>query len=160
LKTSEQLGRFFQKGTINMNMATARKVISETVELLVLCSRFQATYGKDYRLKPGSPQNAWELYQAIFDKQRIIAELLDSDALERPLKRWGEWWKRQETIDIALVNELAKEANHLIACCAYNEVNTQSGEVSSAVRASQGVIAGILHPSARQVALANLGQIQ
>lgn len=140
-----------------MNTATARKIIMETAELLALCSRFQALYGKDYRMKPGSPEDAWDLYQAIFDQQRMIAEMLDTDALERPLKRWGEWWNRQETIDIALVSELAKEASHLIACCAYNEADPQRyADNVGMVRTSQGVIAGLLHPAARQVALANV----
>lgn len=134
-----------------MNTIIARHLSAKIAELIELASIFQSRYGKDYTMKPGSPREAWELHDAIFNQQVAIASLLDPDALENPLKRLPPWWKWQETIDTGNVNQLAQETNHLIACCAAHEA-TEPTEVSPIIACSQRVIAGILHPSSLMVA--------
>ena len=65
-----------------MNTVLARQMAARVAELIELASIFQCRYGKDYRLKPGSPANAWDLQQAIMNQQTAIASLLDASALE------------------------------------------------------------------------------
>jgi hypothetical protein len=134
-----------------MNTATARHLAAKVAELIEYASIFQARYGKQYRMKPGSPAEAWDLYQMITDQQTEIGRLLDSAALESPVRRCTPWWNWQDIIDTGVVNLLAAEVSHLIACCASFEAEPRSAE-SPAVRASQSVIAGMLHPSALMVA--------
>ncbi len=135
-----------------MNTVMARHLAAKIAELIELSSIFQSRYGKDYRLKPGSPADAWNLHQAIFEQQSAIAGLLDAEALENPLQRTTEWWQRQEVVDTALVGQMAQEAYHLISCCACREANPESE--SPIVKTSQRVIAGMLHPSTRLMAMA------
>jgi hypothetical protein len=134
-----------------MNTATARQLAAKIAELIELTSIFQARYGKQYRLKPGSPAEAWDLHQAIFDQQAAIAQSLDTCALENPLQRCPQWWKYQETIDTGVVSLIAAEISHLIACCASFEAEPRAA-FSPAVVSSQAAIAGMLHPSAVMVA--------
>jgi hypothetical protein len=134
-----------------MNTATARQLAAKIAELIELTSIFQARYGKQYRIKPGSPAEAWDLHQAIFDQQAVIAQLLDTAALENPLRRCPSWWKYQDTIDTGVVSLIAAEISHLIACCASFEAEPRAAS-SPAVSSSQAAIAGMLHPSAVLVA--------
>jgi len=134
-----------------MNTVTARQLSAKIAELIEFASIFQVRYGKQYRMKPGSPAEAWDLHRIINDQQVAIARLLDPAALENPLRRCTPWWKWQETIDTGVVYQIAIEANHLIACCASFEAEPLA-EASPAVAASQSAIAGMLHPSAVLVA--------
>ncbi len=134
-----------------MKTAIARQLAAKIAEMIELTSIFQARYGKQYRIKPGSPAEAWDLHQAIFDQQAVIAQLLDSDTLENPVRRCTAWWKYQDTIDTGVVSLIASEVSHLIACCASFEAEPRAAS-SPAVAASQAVIAGMLHPSAVMVA--------
>ena len=139
-----------------MDTVTAREVMIKVSELIELSSIFQARYGRDYRLVPGSPDEAWELYQAISDQQTAIARLLDLTALENPIRRCAQWWKSQDVINSSVVSMMAQEAAHLIACCASFE--TQPRAVASPViDVSQSVIAGMLHPSCVLVAQGDTG---
>ncbi len=140
-----------------MNTVMARHIAAQIAELIELSSIFQTRYGKDYQMKPGSPAEAWELHQAIFNQQVAIARLLDTDALENPLQRVPPWWKWQETIDTGVVAQAAQEATHLIACCASFEAVPMAVS-SPVVGCSQRVIAGILHPSAVLVAQDEINQ--
>lgn len=134
-----------------MNTAKAHQLTVKTAELIEFASIFQARYGKQYRMKPGSPAEAWDLHQSIFDQQIAIAHLLDMAALEAPMRRSTPWWKWQDAIDTSVVCMIASEASHLIACCASFEAQPRAAS-SPAVNASQAVIAGMLHPSALMVA--------
>ena len=134
-----------------MNTANARQIAAKIAELIEFASIFQARYGKQYRMKPGSPAEAWDLHQAMFDQQVAIAHLLDAAALEAPMRRSTPWWKFQDEIDTGVVCMVASEAGHLIACCASFEAEPRAAS-SPAVNASQAVIAGMLHPSALMVA--------
>ncbi|MEZ4669002.1 MAG: hypothetical protein R3E39_13935 [Anaerolineae bacterium] len=136
-----------------MNTILARRIAEKTAELVELTSKFQCLYGKAYNLKPGSPAAAWELYQAILDQQTAIAGLLDAGILEAPLQRLPQWWKRQDVMDTATATSLAQETWHLIAACACVEV-TLGATVSPLMTTSQQVIAGVLHPSTRMLAMA------
>lgn len=140
-----------------MNTVMARHIAAQIAELIELSSIFQTRYGKDYRMKPGSPAEAWELHDAIFNQQVAIASLLDVDALENPLQRVPTWWKWQETIDAGIVAQMAQEASHLIICCASFEAVPMAAS-SPAVSCSQRVIAGTLHPSAILVAQGTINQ--
>lgn len=107
-------------------------------------------------MKPGSPTQAWDLYQSILNQQTAIAQLLDSDALEDSAQR-QQWWKWQESIDTSIVTQIAQEAYHLIACCASFEANP-AGSNSPVIGCSQRVIAGMLHPSTRMVAMGEMAK--
>lgn len=134
-----------------MNTANARQIAAKIAELIEFASIFQARYGKQYRMKPGSPAEAWDMHQAIFDQQVAIAHLLDPDALETPLTRASQWWKWQDAIDTGSACMMSAEASHLIACCASFEAAPRAA-TSPVVSTSQAAIAGMLHPSAVLVA--------
>jgi hypothetical protein len=142
-----------------MNTITARRIAAQIAELVELASIFQARYGKDYRLKPGSPADAWDMHRAIFDKQSDIARLLDIEALEQPLKRLPDWWKYRDTVDTGMATQLSQAAAHLIACCAAFEASPRA-DSSPVVATSQSVIAGMLHPSAVLVGMDGTGRVQ
>lgn len=140
-----------------MNTARARLLAAKVAELIESVSIFQSCYGKDYRMKPGSPTQAWDLYQSILNQQTAIAQLLDLDALEDSSQRQSQWWKWQESIDTGIVTQIAQEAYHLIACCASFEANP-TGNNSPVIGCSQRVIAGMLHPSTRMVAMGEMAK--
>ena len=140
-----------------MNTAFARLLAAKVAELIETASIFQSCYGKDYRMKPGSPQQAWELYQAMLNQQTSIAQLLDVDALEDAAQRLPQWWKWQETIDTGMVAQMAQETYHLIACCASFEANPTANS-SPVIGCSQRVIAGMLHPTTRMVAMGQMAK--
>lgn len=134
-----------------MNTSIAITLATQAAELTDLTTRFQARYAKLNRLSPTTPIEAHRLAHAIFEKQREIAQLLDTEALVEPLPRWP-WWQHQLTLDLAAVGDLAREINHLITCCAYGEA-LASSDLGPAIRSSQAAIAGMLHPDARAAAL-------
>lgn len=109
-------------------------------------------------MKPGSPEQAWQLQQAIFDQQSAIGRLLDPFALENPLQRMSPWWKFQDVMDTALATQIAQEAFHLIACCASSEA-TMRAEPSPVIICSQRTIAGFLHPSTLLIAQSELESV-
>jgi hypothetical protein len=135
-----------------MNVNIAKEIAQRVAHLAELAATFTALYGKNYRMTAESPARAWEQYQEIMAEQAHIAGLLDVDALSTAHSRYGEWWKRQEVMDSAIVNELAIEVFNLIGRCAYMETNTTRTNTALAVERS---IAGILHPATRQTALEN-----
>jgi hypothetical protein len=137
---------------MRMNTTHARLLAVKVAELIEMASIFQSCYGKDYRMKPGSPPQAWDLYQAMLSQQTAIAQLLDTDALQDAAQRMPQWWKWQESIDTGVITQMAQETYHLIACCASFEANP-TGNNSPVIGSSQRVIAGMLHPSTRMVAM-------
>jgi hypothetical protein len=140
-----------------MNTTHARLVAAKVAELIEMASIFQSCYGKDYQMKPGSPAQAWDLYQSILNQQTAIARLLDTDALDHPSQNMPQWWKWQETMDTGVVAQIAQEAYHLIACCASFEANP-TGSTSPVIGCSQRVIAGMLHPTTRMVAMGEMAK--
>jgi hypothetical protein len=140
-----------------MNTARARLLAGKVAELIETASIFQSCYGKDYRMKPGSPTQAWDLYQAMLNQQTAIAQLLDIDVLENSAQRLPQWWKWQESIDTGIVAQMAQEVYHLIACCASFESNP-TANTSPVIACSQRVIAGLLHPSTRMVAMGEMAK--
>ena len=140
-----------------MNTAMARLVAAKIAELIEIASIFQSCYGKDYRMKPGSPTQAWDLYQSMLSQQTAIAQLLDLDALEDTAQQLPQWWKWQESIDTGMVAQMAQEAYHLIACCASFEASP-TASASPVIACSQRVIAGMLHPSTRMVAMGEMAK--
>ena len=140
-----------------MNTALARHLAAKVAELIEISSIFQSCYGKDYQMKPGSPEQAWDLYNAMMNQQTAIARLLDIDALEEPAQRLPQWWKWQEMMDTGMVAQMAQEAYHLIACCASYEAKP-CGSHSPVISSSQRVIAGMLHPSTRMVAMGEMAR--
>ena len=136
-----------------MNVSTARLIAASAGELIILTSTFDSRYGKNYRMKPGSPDDAWQLQQAIFDQQAALARLLDPFALENPLQRVTAWWKFQDVLDTGIAAQIAAEAFHLIACCASAEATARPSP-SPVIICSQRTIAGFLHPSTLLIAQA------
>lgn len=138
-----------------MDTTTAQALVSHVGELTRLCATYQAELGRGYRVKPGSGERAWTLYNAIVSKQVAIGELLSRDALEKPRVVLNKWWDRQDVPDLSITTEMIQEVSRLIACCAYIEAEAGTTDWSYAVFCSQAVIAGTLHPSALQMALGN-----
>ncbi len=136
-----------------MDTTTARLIAATAGDLIVLTSTFDSRYGKNYRMKPGSPEDAWQLQQAIFDQQAALGRLLDPFALENPLQRVTAWWKFQDVMDTSIATQVAAEAFHLIACCASAEATART-EPSPVIICSQRTIAGFLHPSTLMIAQA------
>lgn len=136
---------------MRVNTSTARLVAAKAAELIELASIFQSSYGKNYRMKPGSPDIVWALHEAIFKAQVDLACLLDLEALENPARRLPPWWKWQESIDTGMATQIMTETCHLIACCASFEASP-CGATSPAIGCSQRVIAGMLHPSTLMMA--------
>lgn len=127
-------------------------ILEKTGKLVELTATFHALYGKDYRLKPGSPQEAWALYDSIYRTQVEIANLLDSYMIDAPHYRYGQWWERLDVMDVSIAQELLCEVSHLIACMAHHEVQQPETDYSYVIHRSQSAIAGMLHPAALQVA--------
>lgn len=128
-----------------MNTTQARAIFHHVGEMIELASIFQSRYGKDYRMKPGSPADAWNLHNAIFDLQTAIASSLDLIALEKPLHRLPRWWEHQDIMDTGMASTLSAEVCHLLACCAAYD-GAPGPNPSPAIRISQQVVAGLLHP--------------
>jgi len=137
-----------------MNSETARQIISDAAYLLEQVATYQAKFGRSYTITPLSPPEVQSLTQSIFELQCKIAAALDPTSLTNPHYKCGEWWERQEVIDIGVVQELVNEACHLVSCCAYFSAEARGMEGSYAVRSAQSTLAGLLHPATRQVALA------
>lgn len=135
-----------------MNTVIARRLVENTARLMDIATRFEVKFGRDYQLKPGSPQEAWDLYQQAYEEQCRIAQQLDVEALEHPFIRWGQWWQRQDMIDTGIINELAAEIFHLISYCACQEANSDV-HFPVTLKLAQETIAGVLHPATRQIGL-------
>ena len=131
-----------------MNTEIARNVINEVAVLTELCARFQGKFDKGYRLSVTSPAEAHDLVNEIMNQQREIASLLDREALEKPMRRWGNWWETQDALDVGLMEALAGEAHKLLTACAYIEGKLGEGQASHVVHYTQFAIAGMLHPLA------------
>jgi hypothetical protein len=141
-----------------MNTAIAREIAAKSAQLVALTAEFEATYGKNYTLKPGSPQDAWDLYDAVFQTESSLASLLDSAALLNPHHRYGKWWDRVETMETAIAQQLMLEARHLIARCAHHHVNQPDSDWSYAIQTAQCAIAGMMRPASLQLALDSASQ--
>jgi len=135
-----------------MNVTAARDLAQHVAFLAEQVATFTALYGAHYRMTDSSPIPAWELHRQIMATQSEIATKLDAAALQTPYSRYGEWWKRYDVIDNALVNELASEVFSLIGRCAYLAANDKSCSFGSDL-VLQRSIAGLLHPTTRPVAL-------
>jgi hypothetical protein len=131
-----------------MNVTAARDLAQHVACLAEYVATFTALYGAHYRMSDSSPLQARDLYRQIMTTQSEIAGKLDVDALLSPYSRYGEWWKRQDVIDNALVNELASEVFSLIGRCAYMAANEKSCSFGADL-VLQRSIAGLLHPATR-----------
>ncbi|MBK9122135.1 MAG: hypothetical protein IPM16_03295 [Chloroflexi bacterium] len=136
-----------------MDTRKALDIACHSAELVALCARYQAKYGRHSVLKPGSSRAEWDLFRDILNKQAAIAELLDTSVLQAPGEVVNQWWKRQDVIDLSIVSDLCKEAARLIGCAAYHDEDPNGGQWSYAEQAAQAAIAVMLHPTARQNAL-------
>ncbi len=133
-----------------METATALQVAHEAAKLVQYVASYQAKFGRSYEVKPGSSREAWDLYHQIFNQQAAIARLLDVDVLEQASSRLNRWWERQETLDLSIAEGILRASGHLIACIAYF---VEDGHGAYTVHSAQHMLACMLHPAARQVAL-------
>ena len=139
-----------------MNAQTALNVAGRCSELVALCARFQAAYGRHPTLKPGSTGAEWQMYHAILEKQVEIARLLEPTVVKQPGEPVNQWWKRQDVIDLSIASDIHKESGRLISCCAYLDADPVANQWSYSVHASQAAIAAQLHPMARATALESM----
>ena len=136
-----------------MTVIQARQIAVNVIRLAELVARFQAKYGRNYVLAANCPEDAYKLYEEILGEQAAIAELLDPQALDIAYHRFGEWWTRHDVIDSAIVNEMVLDACNLVNRAGYLE---EKGQVDSqTLLPIEKSIAGMLHPSARQMARDN-----
>jgi len=141
-----------------MNTQTALVVSSRCAELVALCARFQASFGRRTTLKPGSPGAEWQMYHAILEKQVEIATLLDPIIVQAPGEAVNAWWKRQDVIDLSVASDLHQQTVQLISACAYMDTEEMADRWSYSVHSAQSAIATLLHPLARQRALETSSQ--
>lgn len=135
-----------------MNTQLANQIMDDAVRLLNLSAAYHARYGQDSSLRPGSPDDAWQLYNESIALQFRIVRLLDERAVENPHRLHGEWWVRDDVMDTATAQQLLQEVSHLIARCTYFEVNDNRDEWCYAIHVAQNTIAGLLHPNSLQLA--------
>lgn len=136
-----------------MNADRALAIAACAAELTRLVTLFQAKYGHVPAVPLELPAEAHRLQTAIFSQQLAIARLLDPEALANPLEPLSGWHQRQPVPAATAVSELAREANHLIACCAFQEAAPTQGEFWD-VADAQAAIAGLLPPDVRRAAAA------
>lgn len=134
-----------------MKIQTAHRIMAHVANITTLAATFQAKYGSDYRLTSDSPAPSWELYRALMAEQANVAGLLEPIALETPYSRYGKWWERRDVIDSGLLNELSAIAMTLVERCAYLEAMNHSTVNAPSLVIVQQSIAGMLHPSTRQL---------
>jgi hypothetical protein len=134
-----------------MNTQIATLLAGDIARLVGLSAEFQARYGQHYILRPGSERAAWELFNAITALQTAIAGRLDLEALDKPHMTIGRWWERFDVPDFAVTKHLMDTVTQLISACAYDASSADGGQSHNAACA-QRVIAGLLHPSAVQLA--------
>ncbi len=139
-----------------MKASLTLEVAAHAAQLVQHCATFQALYGRYYNLKPGSSQEAWALYDAILAEQVAIAQRLDPQAVENPHQTYESWWERQDIMDLSLAKTLMQQVAHLIATTAYFEAEPHDNEWSYAIYCAESTVSGLLHPAARQMALASL----
>ncbi|NWF67637.1 MAG: hypothetical protein HXY40_00985 [Chloroflexi bacterium] len=132
-----------------MDTNTARQIVVEVTALSELATAFQAKYGKGYSLKADSAPEAWTLHNRMRDHQRTLAGLLDSEALAQPQIR-NRWWEQHDAMDIRTTQDLFFEAYQLLTRCVYAESANHDLRQSPGITCSQAIIAGMLHPAARQ----------
>lgn len=133
-----------------MNTQSAYEILNRAAHLVELSVIFQLKYGKSYTLKPGSPAEAWALYDQTLEIESEIAALLDEAPRDTPYSRHGEWWLRYDVMDHAIARSLVAEAGNLIACTTHAEVDSERKTAWSVI-SIQSVIAGMLHPTSLQV---------
>jgi hypothetical protein len=133
-----------------MTVTQAQHVAVSIIRLAELVARFQAKYGRNYVLRDNSPADAITLYEGILEQQAVIASGLSPEALDVAYHRFGDWWTRHDVIDSAIVNEMAMDACNLVNRAGYiAETNPRETQSLLPIQKS---IAGMLHPSARQMA--------
>lgn len=136
---------------VNANIAT--QMMQEAGTLLQLSATYQARYGRYAPLKAGSPQDAWELYEATRHSQSVIARLLDVDALANPYNKVGQWWERQDVIDVGTVRLIIQDITQMLASASYHEAVAHSTGTPHSIDSTQHTIAGMLHPHCVRIAL-------
>ncbi len=141
-----------------MNTQTALVLSSRCAELVALCARFQASFGRRTALKAGSPGAEWQMYHAILEKQVEIATLLDPAIVEAPGETVNAWWKRQDVIDLSVASDIHQQTVQLISACAYMDTEEMTDRWSYSVHSAQSALAALLHPLARQRALETSSQ--
>lgn len=136
-----------------MNLDKARTILNETTRLVELTATFQARYGKDYVMRVGTPQDAWDLHENILDSQAIIANLIEPEIKANPHFRYGKWWERTQVMTNCTAQQLMTEACRLMSVVAHFETKNQEGKStwSHAVTTTQSAIAGMLHPSSLEI---------
>jgi len=136
-----------------MDTAKARQIATEAIMLVELVGQFQSTFGREYRMRPGSPELAWNLDKQIQGQQVAIAKLLDIDALEHAFTRYGYWWERCDVIDDYITAEIAAESIRLLSACSHFAGNLDGVEWSPAIQVIQRSISGMLPPHCRQMGM-------
>ena len=136
-----------------MNVENVTTMMSQASHLLTLSATYQARYGRNAKLKAGSPQDAWDLYDQTLYGQSIIARMLHESALESPYYKVRKWWEAQDVIDVGVARLLVQEVSHLLASVAYHEATADPKKLSHSVQSAQYIIAGMLHPSSILVAM-------
>jgi len=130
-----------------MNAKNTHQIMKIATHLLEMTAMFQSAYGKGYRVGAGDSKDIWALYDDICAAQTAIARLLDPQVLEEPQSLYGAWWEKADVPALNLAHALVGQAGHLIAACAYADVQRSPVKQPHALLATQRVIAGMLQPA-------------
>lgn len=136
-----------------MNITTAHTLLTAVTRLVEIAAIYQSRYSATPRLKPGSADEAWQLYQESLDTQCVIARLLEIAPREQPNRgKYGAWWLRRDVIDSGSVHALLEEAGHLLASTVYAQASARGADQCYAVHSTQANIAALLMPVSLQIA--------
>lgn len=136
-----------------MNITTAHTLLAAVTRLVEIAAIYQSCYGDSPRLKPGSPAQAWQLYQESLDTQCAIARLLEIAPREQPNRgKYGAWWLRRDVIDSGSAHALLEEAGHLLASTVYAQASARGADQGYAVYGVQANMAALLLPASLQIA--------
>ena len=111
-----------------MDMKTARELSASIFDLIELCAEFEAQYPnrKPLLLNIDDTGEAWAHAKRIYDKQREIARLLDSEAIEGEGKPVGQQylWRGQMTAGHA--NKIHQMLGNMVMTLAKERVKPSS----------------------------------
>lgn len=130
-----------------MNVVTAREIANHVANLIELVSTYHATHDQEAHTTPMHPAILRDLRERIDAEQMDIVHLLDMEARLSPSERFGEWWLRDDVMEISIAKELARMAFDLIGHTAYIESGMGNPQLALSI---QRCIAGTLHPATRQ----------
>ncbi len=130
-----------------MDKTTARLLGEKVFDLIVLCAEYDAKFRRGVP-SHGSSEEQWKQWQKIFDQQRLIAGMLDNDALTATKVSLAGWRLFSDAMDTGLAVEVIKAVGNLIIFCVKAEQEQNKDLQQTMVINQQHVISRMLDPKA------------